>query len=398
MKIKFTWLLAGLVACCSAVAPAIAQATSLQSGLSVLVRTSTGLVALSNQGALLRSTNNGVNFTSIRAADSPRALFTVSASGTTVIAIGDSGNYVRSTNSGASYSASLVAAITPAFAGEIRSIAANGTTWVAVGYRGTSWAVIRSTDDGVTWAVATSVPTTSGKLNGVTWNGTRWVAVGETSLGGLILTSTDGNTWTQLTTTIDALYAVASDGAGKVLIGGELGSLYYATDAAATAGSFTSVGNNLVSDSIRAVAFLSGSSWVAGGDSAVRLTFNGTTSTPTLASGPDTNSGGAPLTAFAWTGTNADHYFSPPPSVTPTPHGPISLTITQSVGQLHLTLVGAESGNSYYLESTINLSTWATVVGSPQNYTGGAAPTWTYSLPGAGGRIFYRAKSGTPAF
>lgn len=396
MNIKFTWLLAGLVAFVCAGATAFAQNVALPSSFSALVRTPAGLSALDADGALLRSTDNGVSFSSRRAADSPAALFALGASGSTVVAMGDSGYFVRSTDSGATFPASLAPAITPTFVGKIQSLAANGAEWIGVGIRGSGYAIIRSTDGGASWANATTIPSGSGQLHGVTWTGTRWVAVGANALGGVILTSSTGASWSLLTTTDYTLYSVASNGAGKVLVGGDVGTLLYASDGAATAGSFTSVGNDLVSEAIRTVAYLSGSSWISGGDSAVLVSFNDATSTPALVAGPDLNSGGAPITALISTGVGASYYFATPITAT-TPPGPISLSVSSSGGQLALTLVGATTGNDYYLERSTDLSVWSAVSGSQRSYSGGTAPAWTYSLPGAGERVFYRAKSGIPS-
>lgn len=396
MKLKFTWLLAGLVAFVCAGGGAVAQNVALPSSFSALARTSAGLSALDANGALLRSTDNGVSFSSRRAADSPAALFALGASGSTVVAMGDSGYFVRSTDSGATFPAALTAAITPTFVGKIRALAANGSEWIGVGIRGSGYAIIRSTDGGATWASASTVPSGSGQLYGAAWTGTRWVAVGANSLGGVILTSTTGTSWSLLTTTDYALFSVASNGAGKVLVGGDVGTLLYASDGAATAGSFASVGNDLVSEAIRVVAYLSGSSWISGGDSAVLVSFNDATSTPALVAGPDVNSGGAPITALVSTGVGASYYFAAPASPS-TPPGPISLSVASSGGQLALTLVGATNGNDYYLERSSDLSSWAPVSGSQRSYSGGTAPAWTYSLPASGERVFYRAKSGIPS-
>ena len=397
MKLKFTWLLAGFVACVCAAATSFGQNVSLPANLLALARTPAGISALSDTGALLRSTNNGVSFASIRVADSPAALFALGVSGSTVVAMGDAGYFVRSTDSGATFPATLSAAITPTFSGKILSVAANGADWVAVGARGTGYAILRSTDGGASWAVASAIPSGSGQLNSVVWSGSRWVAVGANPLGGVILTSSTGASWSLLTSTDYALYSVASNGAGKVLAGGDVGTLLFASDGAATATSFTSVGNDLVSEAIRTVAFLSGSSWISGGDSAVLVSFNDSTSTPALVSGPDVNSGGAPITALLSTGVGGSYFFATPVTATTAP-GPISLSIAASGTQLTLTLVGATTGNDYYLERSSDLVAWLPVSGSQLTYSGGTAPAWTYSLPGAGERVFYRAKSGIPSF
>lgn len=403
MNMHLSRLFTGVLAWIGLGTALFAQNAQLRDDLSVLVRVSaTTLVALDNEGALLRSDNGGVEFTTVRAVDDDplRELYTVAASGSTVIAMGYAGDFVRSTNGGASYSS--LAYSVPAFNGQINAVAAhNGsssTTWIAVGFKDTGPVVLRSIDDGVNWSPIT-VSTAAIRLNGVVWTGNRWVMVGDTALlSGIILTSTDGTTWTDLATSEYALYSVASDGAGNVLIGGDAGTLLYASDGGATPTSFTSEGDDVTSEAIRAVAFLSGTNWVAGGDQGVIVSFNSANieATPAVkASGPsETNS--KPVTALAYTGSGITYYYSEPAATTPESHGPISLTATQSGGQIQLTLVGAESGNSYYLESSTTLSSWDVVGGSTQVYDGVNAPTWLRPLPEAGLRVFYRAANVTP--
>ncbi len=391
MKKPFPWLLAGLLALLCAIAPARAQNTILEPGLASLAQATDALVALSADGALLRSTDNGVNFSSVRPADSPRALYALAASGSTVVAMGDAMSFCRSTNSGQTYT-TLVPAVGPV-GGEIRGLAARDGTWLAVGISGTDGiAILRSTDDGATWSAA-SVPTIAGTLTGVAWTGDQWLAVGTDDIGaGLLLASPNGATWTNLPTTFDGLNAIASDGAGKVLVAGVAGTILYATDGGATAVSFSNVGNNIVSEDLQAVAYLSGDNWIIGGDSGVLVSFNGTA--PAVLADPDP-ANGAPVTALLWTGSGANYYVSSPSEITPPePHGPISLQIALVSGQLQLTLVGAEDGNSYHITTSTTLASFTAVAASTQAYSGGPAPTWNFPVPAAGGRVFYRAVIG----
>ena len=390
MKFVFHWLLAGVFSLLCAVVPAHAQNTTLPPGSAALARTPAALVALSTEGALSRSADNGVTFSPIRAADSPRALYTLAASANTVVAIGDGSTFVRSVDSGFTYNTLTRAVTTTVISatGAIHGLNANGTTWVAVGKaNASSIAILLSTTDGATWTGATTVPAvTNGQLRGVAWTGSRWLAVGKSTSGGFILTSTDGNTWTSLTTTFDGLNAIATNGAGKVLIVGDVGTVLYATDGGATAGSFTSVGDNVVSEDLQAVAFLSGDNWIIGGNSSVLVSFNGTATGLVRDVVPGT---GAPVTALLSTGSGANYYVSDP-----IPHGPISLQIALVSGQLQLTLVGAETGNTYHIESSATLAAFLAVNGSNRVFSGGPAPSWTFPAPTAGQRIFYRAKLG----
>jgi photosystem II stability/assembly factor-like uncharacterized protein len=368
-----------------------AQNVSIAQPLTALARPANGLVGLSPAGALLRSTNNGTSWTTVRAADATPALYTLAASGSTLVAMGDDAYFVRSTDDGQTWT-NLIPAQDPVPVGSINAVAANGTTWVAVGQGNNDIFVLRSTDSGATWSAAT-IPVTLGSLHGITYTGTRWVAVGGNGVTGFIYTSTDGASWTALTAPSYELYAVASDGAGKVLVVGDVGTMLYATDHAATSGSFTGVDGGLVSEALRSVSFLSGSNWIAGGDSLMRVSFNGTTATK-VAEPSITET--AAYTVFS-TGTGTDYYYAPAAALAALDaQGSISLQIASASGQLQLTLVGAQNGYAYHLESSTTLSTWTSVSDSTRYFlTGNAAPSWLVPLPSAGARVFYRVKVGS---
>lgn len=394
MKKSFLWLLAGLVGLLCAGPALVAQNVALAEPLAGLVRPTSGLVGLSPSGALLRSTNNGVSFASVRAADAPRALYALSASGSTVVAIGDAAYFVRSTDNGATWS-SLVSALSPAHDGPMNALSANGSTWIAVGEGGGSPAVLRSTNDGATWSAAT-VPFAFGGFNGVAWTGSRWVAVGGDGAFGFIYTSADGASWTLLAAAAQPLYSVSSNGSGKVVAVGDAGAILYASDGAATSTSFASVGGNIVSEALRSVAFLSGDNWIAGGDNLALVSFNSATTTPAVAAAPSATET-APYTALLSTGSGSDYYYAPATAaVTLPPQGPISLQVALVSGQLQLTLVGAQNGYSYHIETSSTLTSWSPVSGSTIAFTtGAAAPSWTYPAPAAGARVFYRAVVGS---
>jgi photosystem II stability/assembly factor-like uncharacterized protein len=392
MKYAFLRVLAAVLCLVCAAVPLHAQGTALQKELLVLARPTTGIVGLSPEGELFRSTDSGANWTSVRVADSQRALYTVAVSGSTVVAMGDAGNFVRSTDNGVTWS--QLASSVPSFgSGAIHAIAAHGTTWVAVGERGGDFVALRSTDNGASWSVATSLPSPilGGSLYGVAWSGAtgeRWVAVGGDGISGYTTTSTDGNTWTTLAGTNTSLYAVSSNGSGTLIAVGDIGAILRSTDSGS---SFTAIDGGLVSEALRSVAFLSGSNWVIGGDNAVLISVSG--STPSLVSGPSTDTT-KPVTALLSDGTASGYYYYSEIAASE-PHGPISLQIAIVTGQLKLTLVGAQAGNSYELETSTTLTSWSTVASSSQTYTGGAAPVWNMALP-VGGRVFYRARVVTP--
>lgn len=393
MKKPFLWLIAGLLGFLAAGPALPAQNVALNQPLAALARPTTGLVGLTPAGALLRSTDNGVTFPSVRVADSPRALYAVAASGSTVVAMGDAAYFVRSTDNGATWSA-LASALTPAHGGPINGIAGNGSSWVAVGQRSGSVSALRSVNGGAAWSSVT-VPVAAGALHGVAWTGSRWVAVGGDGIFGFIYTSTDGTAWTRLAGADYPLYAVASNGAGKVVAVGDAGTVLYASDGGATATSFVSSGGDLVSEALRSVAFVSGDNWIAGGDNLALVSFSSATLTPAVVSAPSTTSTASYL-AVASTGSG--YYYAPSESIaTLEPQGPISLQVAVVGGQLRLTLVGAQTGYAYHIQSSSTLASWSAVAGSGVTQAAGApAPTWTYPLPASGERMFYRVAVGAP--
>lgn len=392
MKKPFLWLLAGLLGFLGAGPALLAQNIALTQPLSALARPTTGLVGLSPTGALLRSTTNGSSFATVRAADTPRALYAVAASASTLVAMGDAAYFVRSTDNGATWS-SLASALTPAHGGPIHGLAANGSSWVAVGQRGVNLSILRSVNSGAAWTSAT-VPVAAGALHGVAWTGSRWVAVGGDGIFGFIYTSTDGASWTRLSGADYPLYAVASNGAGKVVAVGDAGTVLYASDGGATSTSFTSSGGDLVSEALRSVAFVSGDDWIAGGDNLALLSFSSATLTPAVVSAPSTTSTASYLAVAS---TGAGYFYAPSETVgTLEPQGPISLQVAVVGGQLRLTLVGAQTGYSYHIQSSSALASWSAVAGSGVTYAAGSpAPTWTYPLPASGERMFYRVAVGS---
>ncbi|MCX6936722.1 MAG: sialidase family protein [Verrucomicrobia bacterium] len=344
--------------------PAAAQGTALGASLTALAKPTTGVVGLAPDGALVRSTDNGATFGTVRPADSPKALYAVAASGSTVIAMGDAGYFVRSTDNGATYS-TLGSPSSPTIVGAVNSVGYGNGKWVAVGRNSGSTHALYSIDGGATWSTATISSPSSGEFKSVAWSGAPanvWVAVGGpvttpammgVGFTGLYYTSNDGIVWSGPTTTNASLNAIASDGAGKLLAVGEAGTVWYST---ATPPAFSEVGNGIVSETLGAVVYLSGTNWAATGDDGVQVNFDGSS------------------TALRT----------------------IGLTVATASSQLQINLTGGFPGLQYHLETTTTLASWTTVSGSTQSYTGGAAPTWTAALPAAGAKVFYRAKLGSP--
>lgn len=401
MKLSSLRLLFWVFALVGIAAPiARAQGTALDLTLDALVRPTSGLVGLTPAGALVRSDNNGVSFSTVRAADTPRGLFALAASGSTVIAMGDSGWFVRSTDNGVTYG-TFAPSITPAFVGAINSLAFADGKWVAVGYKGSVVTAITSPSGTTgTWTTGT-IASTSGALRGVTWTGARWVAVGGNgSASGYVFTSTDGSTWTKLANTAfpsnplapGSLNAVASDGSGKVLAVGYAGTMLYSTDGGLT---YTEVSAGVVSEDLRSVLFRTGTQWVAGGDSSVLVTFNAA-----LDPGVQANitqapiEGSSPINALVANTQPGEYLYASEATPPVLEIGPISLSVAIVSNQLELTLVGGTNTISYHTETTTNLITWSPVSGSTQTYNGVDPVVWTYALPAPGAKVFYRAKSG----
>jgi hypothetical protein len=390
MKYAFLRVLAALLCFACAAVPLHAQGIALQQELLVLARPTIGLVGLSPSGELFRSTDNGANWTSVREADPDRYLYTVAASGSIVVAMGNAGDFVVSKDNGITWS-DLTSSIESFGSGAIHAIAVHGMSWVAVGERGGDFVALHS-GDGETWSIATQLTGPFGStLYGVAWSGERWVAVGGdmSDENGYTITSSDGDTWTEPVVTDEPLYAIASNGSGTLIAVGNAGAILRSTDSGS---SFTAIDDDPVSEALRAVAFLSGGNWIIGGDQSLRVsvTVSGENIDVTKVAGPSIDIT-KPVTALLSDGTATGYYYYSEAVA----HGPISLQIAVVTGQLNLTLVGAQAGNSYELESSTTLTSWSIVPDSIRAYSGGAAPSWSAALP-VGGRIFYRARVVTP--
>jgi len=254
----------------------VVSASVVQADLKALTRAGSALVGLSTNGDLVRSTDDGANFTTTRAA-SGSALSNVVASANVVVAVGDAGFIVHSTDGGQNWTN----ATSPAFTGNLLDAAANGTLWVAVGKAAVEVDKARSNvtalwsdNGGQTWKIGT-VPTLAGELRAVTYDGAagRWTAVGSNGPSGArILTSTDGKTWTSLTPPVGTypLTDVSSNGQGTVVAVGEAGTLLVSTDGGQT---FNDDQSGLVSENLNVVVFSPNGSWVVGGDHFVQISY-----------------------------------------------------------------------------------------------------------------------------
>jgi len=386
-----------LVLFASALLTVSAQGTSLSTPLEGIARVPGALIGLSAEGALLTSADGGVTFSQLRAADSPRALYGLAASGATVLAFGDAGYFVRSANSGSSFSA-IASLQVPAFSGALRAAASNASgIWVAVGQAANRAAIFRSADDGVTWLAAT-LPTlpVGAFLAGVTYDAltNRWIAVGGDGVSGLVLASTDaGSSWSKITLTTDyPLLSVASDGTGNLLAVGEAGQILSSANGGVT---FVSVGNDLVSENLLAVTPIGAGQWIVSGDTGVLLAYDFSLGVngASIVAGPTPAAGS--IRAVISSSTAGQYLYSAALPETSTANSKLSLTISRIADQMQLTLAGASNSSSYHMETSSNLSVWSPVPGSTQTYSGATPLTWLYPLPLSGERVFYRVRLGS---
>jgi photosystem II stability/assembly factor-like uncharacterized protein len=374
---------------------AFAQGTALGTQLDAVVRLPGNvLVGVSPTGALVRSVDNGANFTQVRAADSPRALLTLAVSNSVIIAAGDAGNFVRSTDSGITWT-TLAAATSPSFVGKIQALAGNGaSTWVAVGTGTTNNKItpIYSLNSGLTWQASPEIPSPVGELRGLVWTGQQWVAVGGNSFGGFALRTTNpANAWSLSTVPalVPPLNALASAGDASLVAVGDAGTVLYSTDHGA---SFSDVGEGLVSDDFNCVLFINGTQWAAGGDQGVVVAFDSAALEPvSVLQVPSAES--PAINALVGGTTPGTFLFAIPASSGPVVHD-ISATVSVVANQLRVTLVGALTGYSYHIQQSSTLASWAAVPGSSQTFAGVNTLFWDYPLPAAGEKIFYRVVLG----
>jgi photosystem II stability/assembly factor-like uncharacterized protein len=162
-------------------------------------------VAVGDTGKIVRSTNNGANWSHVttgRLVDSgshrvslygTNHLRGVTFGNNTFVAVGYTGKIIRSTNEGSSWDN-----VTKVNNNNLYGVTFGNGTFVAVGQSGT---IIKSTNNGASWSSSSSGGNT---LNGVTFVNNIFMAVGE---DGRIVKSTadgvtstdDGSNWSSLT-------------------------------------------------------------------------------------------------------------------------------------------------------------------------------------------------------
>ncbi|MDR1588292.1 MAG: hypothetical protein LBS57_12615, partial [Treponema sp.] len=162
---------------------------------------------------------------------------------------------------------------------DFQGIAFGDGKFIAVGYwvnggNGNGWGVAASSTDGTNWTMRDRILTNgadSAHVYAITWTGTNFIALGR---WGRSATSADGTAWT--TRQIEGFsypdnpslwedaYAVASDGAGKLVVGGAKGKVSYSPDHGIT---WFWVANEFFSPdrAVRAIAFYN-NAFIAAGD------------------------------------------------------------------------------------------------------------------------------------
>lgn len=369
-----------------------------QSGLSLadssfrsLAEAGTDLVALSADGGLHRSTDNGASFTQQASAptvvgDAGADFYGLGALGTSAVAVGVDGLIVRSTDSGQSWTQ----ATAPISFGQLNAVAAredpgNPNHWLAVGSDGFDGVVYQSSDDGANWT-AVPTPPTAAALRAVLWTGQRWLAAGSDNFGfdGKVYHSTDGSTWIASTLPIGTLplLDLATDGS-TILAVGEGGGVLRSDDDGLN---FTSILPGFAGGvDLNAAAVNSTGDFVIGGDQSLLFSYDGSTAATQV---PAT-SGAAPVQAIANSGGNT--VVSGPTTATGPRSEPFTLQLTPGQsGQLSFTLRGTYPGKSYYLETTTDLSAddWTLLIGSQM--LGSSTPP-TFQTQRQGEQLFYRA-------
>lgn len=224
------------------------------------------LIAIDEDDALLRSSDQGLTF-SVIAPPPPNdlQLNALAARGTVLIAAGESGQMFRTPDVTATDPVFTQLTVPP-YIGDLHAIAVNPNgQWVAAGDDG----ILQSTD-GTTW----THPASPDFLVDVAWSGSHWVAVGEA-----IYRSLNGTDWAAIANAPADLTAVAADGAGNLLATGLNGHLYRSTDHGAT---FTQIPGAPWEGSLRSVIALGADAWWVGGDEAAILSVLGTDVTVVL--------------------------------------------------------------------------------------------------------------------
>ncbi len=210
--------------------------------------TSTTLRGIASNGGLLVAVgDNGTILTRPHSSASLSPTWTARISGTTsntpenlydialnsanfrFSVVGTNGTILTSTN-GIDWAPP--SAVSPAeFTTDLLNISSGNNLMIATGKAGT---IISSNDDGATWtecATSSCDSIADEWLLDSSWDGTSHIVVGS---NGTLITSTDGINWSAHSAqTTEHLFSIASDGASRVLIGGEYSTQIATNDVSA---------------------------------------------------------------------------------------------------------------------------------------------------------------------
>lgn len=344
---------------------------------SSLVHTPAGILGVDADGIWL-STDEGANFGNVYSVPGD-LYFALATSGSTVVAVGETGLVVRSTNGGNNWTQ----VANPGLFDDLKSVANDGNgVWLASGDFGLS--LLRSNDDGQTWTELTAPSAVS--LRAIAWHpDTEWILAGEgTALSGIIYRSTDnGTTWQLLADDLSApINSVAINTAGEITAVGESGLIFQGTVSTA----FVSpAGYVPVSQDLSTVVATSSGGFLVGGLSGTLLSVDGSgVSDDSVTDGPDVTA----LVVLADESILISGAYDPPAPTERTLPFALQISRDPLTGAYALTVDETLSDRDYRIESSTDLQSWSTVIGSERAGNGGLQ-TWTLSMEGD--RLFWRA-------
>ncbi|MDQ8186508.1 hypothetical protein [Pelagicoccus sp. SDUM812002] len=242
---------------------AVGEVSFLNRGLVDVEVAGDVLLAISTDGELLRSTNDGSSFSVSFTSDpfeKPQAL---AASGQVVIAVCEGGVVLRSGDAGVTWGEASF----PLSFATLTSAATNGAgTWIAAGQSTGKGYLLRSTDNGVNWSSVAfsqegSIETIDYDTTATTWMLGGWKLSGGRT--GIAFRSTNGTSWSEVTLPAEttSVSAITANGAGQFGMVGANGFLAVL----ATDGSVIASDSQTFSETLTAIDFSSAGDWIAGG-------------------------------------------------------------------------------------------------------------------------------------
>lgn len=228
------------------------------------------ILGVTTADAVARSTDGGVSFSELRAADD--ALQAIATDGDIAIVGGDFGRLLRAD---LSVDATAWTEVAPAdIFGAVQGIASDGSnTWLAV--TDSPGDLLRSIDNGLTWALIANAP--DSELNAVGYDlvSGNWIAVGGGLFDSTAYYSTDGITWQSATGLSGGpLYSLAIDSAGTAVAVGE-GVILRSTDGGETYASLS----NAPTETLHSITAVADGLFVAVGFEGVIVEVDGSSAT-----------------------------------------------------------------------------------------------------------------------